>query len=113
MRSLVVLLVLMGVARADGPRATAIGFDHTVHARNVDVSGAAPIDCTRCHDQKAGRLVGRPGHAACFGTCHGPAPKTARTRLEPDRLKLCTSCHAEAALVAPFAGTLAVGYPPY
>ena len=105
-----VLILLAGVARADGPRPTAIGFDHTVHARNVDVSGAAPIECTRCHEQKAGRLVGRPGHAACFGACHGPAPKTAKAPLEPDRLKLCTNCHAEAGLVA---GKPAVAYPPY
>ena len=45
-----------------------------LHERNVDVSGAEPIACTRCHVDKAGRLVGRPGHAACFGACHGAAP---------------------------------------
>lgn len=112
MKALVVLMLVAGIARADGPRTTAIGFDHTVHARNVDVSGATPIACTRCHEQKAGRLVGRPNHAACFGTCHGPAPKTARATLEPDRLKLCTNCHAEASLVPPYA-SLAVPYPPY
>ncbi|HEY0253496.1 MAG TPA: hypothetical protein VGC41_18305, partial [Kofleriaceae bacterium] len=67
---LVVLLVTVGTALA----APATGFDHTTHARDVDVSAKPAIACTQCHEQKAGRLVGRPGHAACFGSCHGPAP---------------------------------------
>ncbi len=113
MRILTLVLVLCGLARADGARTTAIGFDHTVHARDVEVSGATPIACAKCHEQKAGRLVGKPGHAACFGACHGPAPRAAKQPLDADRLKLCTNCHAEAALVPPFAGTLAAPYPPY
>ena len=116
MKALVVLVVLGALVHAE-PRTTAIGFDHTVHARNVDVSAAAPIACTHCHEQKAGRLLGHPGHAACFGACHGPPPpaakRGAKLAIDPDRMKLCTNCHAEAALVAPFAGTLAVPYPPY
>lgn len=116
--AVVIALVILGAALAGAePRATAIGFDHTVHARNVDVSGAAPIACTRCHEQKAGRLVGRPGHAACFGACHGaspaPAKRGAKLAIGEDRVKLCTNCHAEAALVAPFTGALAVPFPPY
>jgi c(7)-type cytochrome triheme protein len=117
MRCVLVLSVVLGLfsgsAFGDGARTVAIGFDHTVHARDVEVSGAAPVACARCHDERAGRLVGRPGHAACFGTCHGPAPTLARQPLEGDRLKLCTNCHAEAALVPPFKGALAVAYPPY
>jgi len=113
----VALLILWATFARAEPRATAIGFDHTVHARNVDVSGAAPIACTHCHEQKAGRLVGRPGHAACFGACHGAPPaaakRGAKLAIAEDRVKLCTNCHAEAALVAPFTGALAVPFPPY
>lgn len=117
MRAAIVVLLALAITAYAEPRPTAIGFDHTVHARNVDVSGAAPIACTRCHEQKAGRLVGRPGHTACFGACHGAAPspgkRGAKLVIAEDRLKLCTNCHAEAALVAPFTGALAVPYPPY
>jgi c(7)-type cytochrome triheme protein len=103
-------------ARADAPRATPIGFDHNFHDRDVIVSGGETLPCARCHVLKNGRLVGRPEHAACFGACH-PAPprprRGAKLALAPDRLKLCTNCHAEAALVAPFTGKLPVAYPPY
>ena len=116
-RALIVLALIAGAARADGPRTIAIGFDHTVHERDLEVSGASPIACAHCHDEKAGRLVGRPGHAACFGTCHGSAPSApkrgAKLALDDAHLRLCTNCHAEAALIAPYAGTLTVGYPPY
>jgi c(7)-type cytochrome triheme protein len=115
-RALVLSILLglaCGVAYGEGARTVAIGFDHTVHARDVEVSGATPIACARCHEERAGRLVGRPGHAACFGTCHGPAPKLAKQPLDADRLKLCTNCHAEASLVPPYTGKLAVAYPPY
>ena len=117
MRALIVVLLIAGAARADGPRTVAIGFDHTVHVRDLEVSSAPVIACAQCHDSQAGRLVGRPGHAACFGSCHGALPVTpkrgAKLGLDEDRLKLCTNCHAESALVAPFTGTLGVGYPPY
>ena len=116
-RALIVLALIAGAARADGPRTIAIGFDHNLHARDVEVSSGAPIACAHCHDEKAGRLVGRPGHAACFGTCHGPAPTTpkrgAKLALDDAHLRLCTNCHAESALLAPYTGTLTVGYPPY
>ena len=81
------------------------------------VSGAEAVPCASCHVLAKGRLVGKPDHAACFGRCHGAAPIAPRagTRLvlDDDRKKLCTNCHAEAALVAPFTGKLAVAYPPY
>ena len=116
-RALIAVLLLAGVARADGPRTTPFGFDHTVHDRDVNVSGGEPIACAHCHQEKNGRLVGRPEHAACFGACHGAPPATpargARLAIEPARMKLCANCHAEAALVAPFTGKLAVTYPPY
>ena len=113
LRVLVLVALACGIASGEGARTTAIGFDHTLHARDVEVSGATPIACARCHDEKAGRLVGRPGHAACFGACHGPAPKGTKQPLDADRLKLCTNCHAEAVLVPPFIGKPSVTYPPY
>ncbi len=121
MRALVVLMLLSGIARADGPRATPIGFDHQVHDRDVNISGAETIPCGRCHvDTIAGRgfALARPDHASCFGSCHGAAPAKPKPGQKiaiesPERLKLCTNCHAEVALGAPFTGKLAVSYPPY
>jgi hypothetical protein len=89
----------------------AVGFDHLLHDRNVVISGGESPACTRCHPIKGGALVGRPGHAACFGACHGPAPRTGDR--PGDRMKVCTSCHAEAALAAPGPRTVPVHYPPY
>ena len=118
MRALVMLVglaVLADVAYAE-PHATALGFDHNLHDRDVVVSGADSIACAKCHASRGGQLV-RPGHAACFGACHGAAPQPpargARFQLDPERTKLCASCHAETALAAPFTGALAVPYPPY
>jgi c(7)-type cytochrome triheme protein len=84
------------------------GFDHTLHARDVDVSGADVIACTHCHTtDAAGKLVGKPGHAACFGSCHGAAPaKTKLAKADGDRGRVCASCHGDA-------GKIAVPYPPY
>jgi hypothetical protein len=104
-------------AHAEDLPTTPAGFDHLLHARNVDVSGAAPIPCARCHVDAKGRLTGTIGHAACFATCHGPAPsrprRGARVVIEPERKKLCTNCHAEAVLAQPFGGKLVAVAPPY
>src|SRR5262249_8420858 len=81
--------------------------DHLVHDRNLVVSGAEALPCAKCHVVKAGALIGKPGHASCFGACHGPAP-TAGDKLE--RKKVCTACHAEAALAK---RRFVVTYPPY
>ena len=116
---LAIALALPGPARADAPRATAVGFDHLVHTRDVDVAGQPAIACTRCHTVAAsGQLAGKPGHDACFGGgCHDTAPARPRAgaviALAPERLRLCTTCHAEKDLRAPFAGALRVPYPPY
>lgn len=91
MRALVVLVLLAGVAMA-GP----VGFDHVVHDRNVVVNGGDSIPCGRCHD-KGGKLLAKPGHAACFGACHGPLPGKAPVG---DRTKVCTNCHEEASLTS-------------
>jgi c(7)-type cytochrome triheme protein len=104
------------VAHADGPRTAAIVFDHNVHDRDVVVSGAESLPCTRCHTLKAGLLVGRPDHASCFGSCHGAAPRTkpgAKLAIPEAQLKVCMRCHAESALLAPRGKALAVTFPPY
>ncbi|HEU0033215.1 MAG TPA: cytochrome c3 family protein [Kofleriaceae bacterium] len=106
--ALVILVCLLGSARAD-VRTEPTGFDHTLHARDVDVSAAPAIPCTRCHAVKGGTLVGKPGHAACFGSCHGPAPKP-RQSVPADRLRLCNPCHAESQLPS---AKPPVTYPPY
>ena len=99
------------IARADQApsivRSAPIGFDHTAHA-----AAARPeIACTRCHRVNAGLVVGKPGHAACFGACHGPQPT--RDPVAVERRPLCTPCHAETVLAAPRLAKFAVGYPPY
>lgn len=112
MRALVIVALLAGVAAAGAP----FGFDHHVHDRDLVVDGGDALPCARCHALRAGMLVGKPGHAACFGACHGPAPvRPARggTIVVGDRGKVCLACHGEAQLAAPFAGRLPVPYPPY
>jgi c(7)-type cytochrome triheme protein len=91
------------------------GFDHIVHDRNLDVKGVGALPCAKCHVESKGKLVGKPGHGACFGQCHGPPPKPpARgAKLVIEDAKLCTSCHAESLLQKPYAGKLAAFYPPY
>ncbi|HEY1815827.1 MAG TPA: cytochrome c3 family protein [Kofleriaceae bacterium] len=112
--ALAIFVVLGGIAVANPPT----GFDHTLHERDVIVAGGDSIACARCHElDKAGRLVGKPGHAACFGDCHGATPKPPRIgatfALDDDRKKLCTECHADNLLAAPYAGRMPVPYPPY
>lgn len=107
---LAVLAVLGGVAGA---------FDHRIHERDLAVSGADDLPCTRCHQQNRGLLVGRPDHASCFGSCHGPAPtrsgvkRGAKLVIAGERRALCTSCHAPAVLDAPLAAKVPATYPPY
>ncbi len=104
---LVALVALAGIGDADG-------FDHAQHDRAV---GSATIACAHCHAlDKAGRLVGIPGHTACFGTCHGAPPKMpargAKLALADDQRRLCASCHAEASLAAPFTGRMPIANVP-
>jgi len=112
---IVVLLIGAGVAAAQ-PATSPVGFDHVIHNRDLQVSGADSLACTSCHVQRSGLLVGRPDHKGCFGACHGSAPvrpaKNAKLALEPAKLKICTACHAESVLLAPFA-KVPVTYPPY
>lgn len=121
MRAAVIAVLIgvlaIGIARANGPRIVAITFDHNVHDRDVVVSGAEPLPCTGCHTLKAGLLAGRPDHASCFGACHGAPPATARAgaklAIPGTQIKVCMRCHAEAALLAPRGKPLAVAFPPY
>lgn len=116
------LAVVMGLAVPSGAGPERDGFDHYLHDRNIAVSGGDPVACATCHAQhaKTGKLVGVPGHGACFGSCHGapPArlarPATAITDIGA-RQNVCTACHAEPALRAavPSRAALVGNYPPY
>jgi len=101
---------------AAAPATEPVGFDHVIHNRDVLLSGGESIACTACHVMRAGVLTGRPDHKACFGACHGapPAPpkRAAKLAIEPARMRLCTNCHAEAVLLAPFS-RVPVTFPPY
>ena len=109
----IALAVIAGAAgRATAaPSPRAVGFEHLLHDRDLVVGGGEALACARCHPMRGGALVGVPGHAACFGACHGPPPR--RGDKPGDRLAVCTACHAEAALVAPGARGTPVHYPPY
>jgi c(7)-type cytochrome triheme protein len=96
MRALAVAVLLLALT----------GFDHVVHDGKLGVTGQASVPCSGCHSlDKKGKLRGRPGHAACFGACHGDPPaKAKKLAFTAEQEKLCTACHA---------GTTAVAYPPY
>ncbi len=115
MRALLLVCFAAGIASA-APRTTPYGFDHLLHVRNIDVKGKEPIACTSCHVEQKGKLVGKPGHAACFGACHEAAPVTPKRGAKiafGDRTKVCAACHAEAVEGTVFTGKLSVAYPPY
>ena len=86
-----VIVVLLGLARLALAQPT--GFDHAAHDK------ARPIACGACHGNRGAALV-RPGHAACFGACHGPAPRPGAKEADPDRLRVCASCHVAASLAS-------------
>lgn len=114
----IVALVIAAVA-ARVAHAAPAGFDHNIHLSRVAASGGDAIPCARCHAWRGNALAGKPGHAACFGGCHGGTPaapaRGARQVLPPERLRVCVACHDEAALDRPYAGPApyAVAYPPY
>ncbi len=107
------VIAVAGIAGAAPTTANprAIGFEHNLHDRDLVVAGAESLACARCHALSGGALAGKPGHAACFGACHGPPPR--RGDRPGERLAICTSCHAEAVVVAPSARAFPVHYPPY
>ena len=84
------------------PDPPADGFDHIAHQGRVEAKAVAPPACQRCHQiDKSGRLTRAPGHASCFGDCHGkppPPPTTRPYRIEEQRRPVCAACHRPAAL---------------
>ncbi|TMQ21908.1 MAG: hypothetical protein E6J90_00530 [Deltaproteobacteria bacterium] len=110
-RALIAIAVLAIAAAARAAPSKAVGFEHNLHDRDLVVGGGESLPCARCHAMKGGALVGKPGHAACFGACHGPPPR--RGDRPGDRLAVCTSCHAETVLAAGGAQGYPVHYPPY
>lgn len=107
--------VLVAVAAA------ATGFDHVIHEGRVIGSVAEPPTCADCHASRgSGTLTGAPGHAACFGACHGEAPARPRKGkpypLDTTRRRLCATCHAPDELARVIAGELTrprAAFPPY
>lgn len=98
-----------------------MSYDHAWHDGKVAVSGQPTVPCTRCHRMdRRGVIAGRPDHDSCFGSCHGPPPQRWR-RNRPQAVadeirRVCTVCHAPAAITRTIAGTgdrPTVAYPPY
>jgi c(7)-type cytochrome triheme protein len=86
------------------------GFDHVAHDARLAARSARPPPCSRCHRTGAGgRLVGAPGHAACFGDCHGPPPPRAAAAAQT----VCRACHRPADLARGARARGAVDFPPY
>lgn len=89
-RALVILLALAG-------------FDHVKHA----AQSKDALVCADCHAKPATK----PGHAQCFGKCHGAAPKLP-PRGKPLAVEpMCATCHTQAALATPTRQALAVRVP--
>lgn len=106
--ALAIALLALGHAAA-WAQGTALGFDHTRHDGKVVVTGAASIPCASCHPPgPRGALGPRPGHAACFGACHGATPIRGQA-VAPDRERVCATCHAGVATTP----RPTVAYPPY
>lgn len=117
---LLLLCLALAAAPASAQQPARTGFDHLLHARNLATSGAKPIPCASCHRAARGLLVGRPGHTACYGACHGALPSIAEARrlsarppADDDartRLSTCTPCHAASELAS---ARSAPAFPPY
>ena len=100
------------------PSGSADGFDHIDHHGRVVSRAIAPPPCSRCHKvATGGRLVGGPGHAACFGDCHGPAPrKSHRYELDDATRRVCRACHRPAQIARlerGARGSVTSSFPPY
>jgi c(7)-type cytochrome triheme protein len=109
-------------ATFDATLTTAAGFDHVRHDGKVQVHGGGALACDACHalDPK-GRLKGKPGHAQCFGACHGAAPAKKRPKVAyvvpAAQGNVCAACHAPSALAALTSSarvkTVKAAYPPF
>ena len=91
-------------AQSEPPADEARGFDHSIHEGKVAVAVAEPPPCGACHQVNARGLLGpAPGHAACFGACHGPPPPRLSQRGSRERYRalladplarpVCETCH--------------------
>jgi c(7)-type cytochrome triheme protein len=109
------VVLLGGIARANGPT----GYDHVAHDKKLP--DGRTLSCSNCHLEQRGKLVGRPGHAACFGACHGAPPTTQKPGkgVAPakvvfgDRAAVCTTCHAPGLEGTTLGASSMVSYPPY
>lgn len=111
-RRLALAIALLALAHvgAWAQAGAATGFDHTRHDGKVTITGAPSIACASCHVPGPRGAIGvRPGHAACFGACHG-APPVRGQPVDAARAPVCLTCHAPASLTAP---RPTVAYPPY
>jgi hypothetical protein len=99
----------------------ASGFDHFIHEGRVTGSGGAEPMCADCHTvRESGAIQGVPGHAQCFGACHGKAPREPRRRkpyaIAGGQRALCTNCHSPdeiTRLERAEPVVMAAAYPPY
>ena len=86
MRAVLVVLIIL-----------ASGFDHAKHATSTQDA----LACSHCHPTTK-NVLAKPGHAACFGKCHGPAPampaRGKKLAVDPQRAHVCTTCHTQTAL---------------
>lgn len=98
--AVVVALLVVALPAAAQPADAPDGFDHIVHHGRVISRAQPPPPCSRCHQvARGGRLIGSPGHAACFGDCHGPPPRARSGRpykIDSAARRLCTACHRPA-----------------
>ncbi len=99
---------------ADPP---ADGFDHIAHQGRVEAHAIKAPACDHCHAvDRAGRLSGAPGHAACFGAgCHGKPPQRP-FRSDDPRRPVCIACHRPALidrLARGGGGAIPSSFPPY
>lgn len=73
----------------------ATGFDHAKHQTSTQDA----LTCTNCHAiTKTGALAKKPGHAQCFGKCHGTSPTLPAKGKKLAVAPLCTTCHTQQAL---------------
>ena len=89
-----------GATQPPPPQTMATGFDHRGHAVAMARAKHNALRCTSCH--RAGDPGTIAGHKTCFGNCHGRRPRRARAghpyRIDKKRLRMCTACHAPAAV---------------
>ena len=121
MKAAVIAALAMAAAAAAASAAPpaerpAEGFDHIAHQGRVEARAVEPPGCARCHAiDRSGRLSGAPGHASCFGDCHGKPPARPH-RMDDARRAVCVACHRPALidrLARGGGGPVRSSFPPY